>query len=458
MPNLSPIYIFISIFSGLFFSLLSSRLDWKYLFFDIDPLWILLYITLAGLTLKCLLLLYDFFFLPLRYSRSAGEIQFPGVADYFKQPGGKLTLSRTLGEFPPPFPNGWYVLLHQGELKNGGVMPMNVCGKQYVLWRDMSGKAHLFDSYCAHLGANLALGGRVIDNCLKCPFHGWEYDTEGNCNSIPYASEPNKFVKLKSYTILEQDQLIYYWHDAEKREPYWYPPEYKEISDGQFTYHGQTEHYVFAHIQELPENGADVAHLGELHKQLNHIIRHHWKATWEALGSNSSKETPDLRKTSLKPSMDISKLNHWSQIELLEGISIFGYRIPFLDVRVYVNQIGPGIVWLRFHTPIGEALMISAATPFAPMLQRTYHFVWSTWTMPRFVAKQMLNTVGKFYEQDIMIWQWKTFPSKPGLVKEDGYIKSYRKWFSQYYSENSISFKEAIDTHIRSQNAVLSDW
>jgi len=154
--------------------------------------------------------------------------------------------------------------------------------------------------------------------------------------------------------------------------------------------------------------------------------------------------------------MDTSKLFHWSQLEITESISFLGLRLSFLNVRVYINQIGPGIVWLRFITPVGEALVLSASTPFAPMLQRTYHFIFAAWTMPRFIAKQILGALAKFYEQDVMIWQWKTFPSKPGFVKEDGSVKSFRKWYSQYYSEHSISFKDALDTHIRGQNAVLS--
>jgi len=279
--------LILSILSGLLFSFIFTLIDWKSSL-GIQLSWpLFLYLLLFILALYILFQLYDFFFARLHYTRSAADIQFPSVSQYFQTPGSKLTTSRTLGDFPPPYPNGWYVLLHQDELKKGDVLPMNVLGSQYVLWRDMAGKAHLFDSYCAHLGANLALGGVVKDNCLKCPFHGWEYDGEGNCNRIPYASEPNRFAKVKTYTILEQSQLIFFWYDVEQRDPYWYPPDYKEISDSQFTYHGRTEHYVYAHIQELPENGADVAHLNTLHSQISRLITHHWIATWEALGTHS---------------------------------------------------------------------------------------------------------------------------------------------------------------------------
>lgn len=40
-------------------------------------------------------------------------------------------------------------------------------GRQFALWRDSQGKAHLFDAYCPHLGANLGFGGTVKDDCLS---------------------------------------------------------------------------------------------------------------------------------------------------------------------------------------------------------------------------------------------------------------------------------------------------
>ncbi len=52
------------------------------------------------------------------------------------------------------------------------------------------GQVSIVDAYCPHLGANLGVGGRVIGNCIECPFHGWQFDGEtGKCTSIPYASK-----------------------------------------------------------------------------------------------------------------------------------------------------------------------------------------------------------------------------------------------------------------------------
>lgn len=41
------------------------------------------------------------------------------------------------------------------------------------------------------------------------------------------------------------------------------------------------------------------------------------------------------------------------------------------------------------------------------------------------------------FERDVMIWNNKKYVSKPLLVKEDSAIQKHRRWFSQFYSENS---------------------
>jgi cholesterol 7-desaturase len=47
----------------------------------------------------------------------------------------------------------------------------------------MKGDIYALSAYCAHLGANMGIGGKVVNNdCIECPFHGWLYDGKtGKC-------------------------------------------------------------------------------------------------------------------------------------------------------------------------------------------------------------------------------------------------------------------------------------
>ena len=66
------------------------------------------------------------------------------------------------------------------------------------------------DAYCPHLGANMAVGGKVVNNdCLECPFHGWQFSGEtGKLVNIPYAKKGNKSTKLFKTFSLERCVIV----------------------------------------------------------------------------------------------------------------------------------------------------------------------------------------------------------------------------------------------------------
>ena len=57
---------------------------------------------------------------------------------------------------------------------------------------------------------------------------------------------------------------IFVWHNKENEEP-WAIPVVKEVDTGEWMYYGRNEFLVSAHIQDIAENGADVAHLSAVH-------------------------------------------------------------------------------------------------------------------------------------------------------------------------------------------------
>ncbi len=74
---------------------------------------------------------------------------------------------RKMGDIPPPFPNGWFGLLRSTELKAGQSTAVNALGQNFAVFRDDKGNAHVLDAYCAHLGANLGVGGKVCRLCAQ---------------------------------------------------------------------------------------------------------------------------------------------------------------------------------------------------------------------------------------------------------------------------------------------------
>lgn len=92
-------------------------------------------------------------------------------------------------ELPPPFPNGWYGILESSQLRDGEATFVSCLGEHLVVFRTKNHKVYILDAYCPHLGANLGIGGRVIDDCIECPFHQWSFrGSDGICTNIPYST------------------------------------------------------------------------------------------------------------------------------------------------------------------------------------------------------------------------------------------------------------------------------
>lgn len=174
---------------------------------------------------------------------------------------------RSIGDkIPPPYPNGWFAIHESADLRKGHSKNVDCLGENFAIFRDTDGIVHVINAYCPHIGANLGIGGIVKGNCIECPFHQWQFrGSDGVCTSIPYTSGAiPKSARVKTWKSCELGGSIFVWHHAENAEP-WNIPVVREVEDGSWVYHGRNEYFVKCHIQEIPENGADPAHLQAVH-------------------------------------------------------------------------------------------------------------------------------------------------------------------------------------------------
>src|SRR5215471_12759832 len=84
----------------------------------------------------------------------------------------------------------WIPALPAGDLLGCDCAPVRVrlLGEDLVAFRDTAGKLALIGEHCPHRGASLFLG-RNEEHGLRCAYHGWKFDAEGNCVDMP--SEPS---------------------------------------------------------------------------------------------------------------------------------------------------------------------------------------------------------------------------------------------------------------------------
>lgn len=387
--------------------------------------------------------IHQFFCVPINRIRVLGDLGYITNGKFsMKDMANTIRKSRMVGEVPPVYPNGWFGLTESWQLKKLDTKNIQCLGLNIALFRDENGKAHALDAYCPHLGANFAVGGKVVGDCIECPFHGWQFrGSDGKCTKIPYSENIPEMAKVKSYIIMELNGWIYLWHHAEGAEPYWTPPEIEEIQNGQWVYGGRSEHYINAHIEEVPENGADVQHLYNVHtpfmtagidlrymwNRLWSFASHLWSAKWEAQSAPNE---------------------HIGVLTLTHQLRMFGKTVTPINMDVTASQIGPAIVYLNFDTFFGRGIYIQSITPVEPLVQKLVHNVYIDWKLPTILATFLMVSEAIQVERDIMIWNNKKFVNKPMFVKskEDSLIAKHRRWFSQFYSENSPKLKFQKDS------------
>ncbi|HZW85804.1 MAG TPA: aromatic ring-hydroxylating dioxygenase subunit alpha [Nitrososphaerales archaeon] len=155
----------------------------------------------------------------------------------------------------------WHPVARSTDVPEASILQAKVLDEQIVVWR-LNGKAMVWQDLCVHRGTRLSLG-HIDGGLLQCAYHGWTYDSEGNCVKIPAHPEqrPPPKAKVKTYLCREMYGLIWACMGNPSKEipafEEWEDSSYRKIACGPYTYHASGTRAV--------ENFLDVAHLPFLH-------------------------------------------------------------------------------------------------------------------------------------------------------------------------------------------------
>jgi phthalate 4,5-dioxygenase len=116
----------------------------------------------------------------------------------------------------------WFPAALSEELKaDGEPVRLKLLGEQLIAFRDSSGRIGVMDHRCPHRCASLFYG-RNEENGLRCIYHGWKYDVDGNCLDQPNLPPHQVFkdkVKAKAYKAAERNGVIWVYMGARKEAP-----------------------------------------------------------------------------------------------------------------------------------------------------------------------------------------------------------------------------------------------
>ena len=161
--------------------------------------------------------------------------------------------------------NFWYPMSTTAELTD---QPQKVraLGQDFVLFRDAQGKARCLANTCTHRGGSLA-GGKIKGDCIQCPYHGWQFNGEGECQKIPSlgskANIPAR-TRVDAYPVDERYGLVFaFLGDLPEAER---PPILEVKEWGQEGWRTTMQHYhLNGYYERSIENGIDPAHNEYVH-------------------------------------------------------------------------------------------------------------------------------------------------------------------------------------------------
>jgi nitrite reductase/ring-hydroxylating ferredoxin subunit len=160
----------------------------------------------------------------------------------------------------------WIPALHVSEVEEADCPPVRVqlLGEKLVAFRDSDGRLGVIEEFCAHRGVSLWFG-RNEECGLRCAYHGWKYDVNGQCMDLP--SEPEetgmrKRIKLKSYPTIERGGVVWVYMGPPELKPA--PPELEWVMVP------EERRFVSKRLQESNylqaiEGGIDSSHVSFLH-------------------------------------------------------------------------------------------------------------------------------------------------------------------------------------------------
>jgi len=164
----------------------------------------------------------------------------------------------------------WHPILLSQELEvDSAPKRIEIMGEHFLAFRDSSGRVGIVEPRCSHRGADLFFG-RNEECGLRCAYHGWKFDVEGNCVDLPTSSfevaeRTKPKAAIRALKVKEYGDLI--WGYLGEGEP---PP----LPKFEFAELPASQRFVSKKFQQCNwaqavEGGLDTAHFSYLHAAMS---------------------------------------------------------------------------------------------------------------------------------------------------------------------------------------------
>lgn len=259
--------------------------------------------------------------------------------------------------------NFWYACEFSAAITN---KPKQVImfNERFVLYRNLQGQIVALQDQCPHRGAALSLGW-IEKNCIRCPYHGWKFQSDGKCTEIPSNAPGTPIPKkahVNSYAIQEKYGFVWlFYGDLPEAERPALPtfPEYM-VSNMHPVYDDGIDNANYARLMEA---NLDFTHVIAVHRKTfgqripidktikYNVEKYDWGAVaqvnYESLGNSKSflnfllGGRPELKTklTLYLPNVTLAEINvgRGSRFDIKFGILVA--HLPIDDKTTRVKRV-----------------------------------------------------------------------------------------------------------------------
>ncbi|HEY2990237.1 MAG TPA: Rieske 2Fe-2S domain-containing protein [Candidatus Binatia bacterium] len=314
----------------------------------------------------------------------------------------------------------WHPVAVAGELTDEKpIKAVRILGENLVVFRDRQGHYGLVAERCPHRSASLAYG-RVDEEGIRCPYHGWKFDRGGRCLEQPAEPPESTFkdrIRQRAYPVEKLAGLLFAYLGP---APVPLVPRWDVLVREDGKRWTVIDSLIDCNWLQPTENSVDPAHLFWLHGDSAHLPSHspHYGESHDFIrfdyGIMKRRTTPG-KKAGDPPAVDQHPLIFPATLRhVARGRKDGGFRHN-LQIRVPVDDT---------HTQVYRVNFMPTATDRAPADQD-----------PPFEHSALKGPDGRFNmtmvsAQDAMAWETQggvTDRSQENLGSSDTGVITFRK-------------------------------
>ncbi|MGB5812734.1 MAG: Rieske 2Fe-2S domain-containing protein [Polyangiales bacterium] len=318
------------------------------------------------------------------------------------------------------FPTGWFLVCFSDELAAGEVKSIKFMGQDLVVFRTDSGTACLSDAFCPHMGAHLGHGGTIEGETLRCPFHGFCFDTQGACVKTGYDTKPPRKARLRTWPLEEMNGLILAHHHQDWEAPAWRVP---KLDDSGWTPLSHHTREIRANPYDTAENSVDFGHLSIVHGYRKTEIISPLSTDGPKLTASYAMDRNAglfLKRSDLRAEFQITK---WGL-----GYSCVEVEVPEFGLRsrhfVFPSAIDHEMLKLNVAVSLRHVAHPEKINPLLRLVPKP--------ALHRMILAASMRGYKADVSQDFEIWEHKIGVERPPLAEGDGPIHAFREWTTQF--------------------------